>query len=675
MKRKLNESVAGSVKIDVVSLVHDYPELQGNIDKLAKQIEDTTGASVSQDESDDTIYMVIDGTTQDDIIDIFSEDYYIDDIDSYFAYDDNFSSDAIKDDNFSLDAIKDDNPDFDVDDAAAAQAYAEEDMMDEDMGFDDEGEWLEEWDDEEYDDSLDAMIPDYDDVEIDVVEDDDDDDDDIYSDEYESTDDEYSDEDELNDSSFDECMEDEDFECYESERRAFKRRRAMNEKKNGCCPPKKGRMLNLSESLKMMKNGVTVKDIVRSAKQVSLNESVINDAINKAKNEHPKKDINEKRATLAALKKALGEDKFNTIVKALKEGKKTLYTKKSINGKNLTEYSSKELLDILNMVKEQRETLVKSYKSLNESATRSTKKELRDAIENKERLMDLLDEELTYRLTVKKMLKEQEAVNEDDANPLEPLSVDPNDSGESTEGDSEETPAEDDSEGDSEETTEDPEEDEEVELSRVVITVANQEAADELKDAMVNAGIPEDAIEFETEGDEKAEGDSEDGDADAESEESTDDAEGDSEESTEETPAKSNESIHYNKFKKLLEDEETDTPAEDDSEAEGDAEDDSEAEDGDAEATGEVKVVLTNTDYINDLADVLNNEYGITKEEFEEMIGGTIVDEESSDDAEDSDSEGSDDSEESKEDKPSTNGDDAVDAMSQEELDKLFGEN
>ena len=191
MKRKLNESVAGTVKIDVVSLVHDYPELQGNIDKLAKQIEDTTGASVSQDESDDTIYMVIDGTTQDDIIDIFSEDYYIDDIDSYFAYDDNFSFDAIKDDNFSLDAIKDDNPDFEVDDAAAAQGYAEEDMMDEDMGFDDEGEWLEEWDDEEYDDSLDAMIPDYDDVEIDVVEDGDDD---IYSDEYESTDDEYSDE-------------------------------------------------------------------------------------------------------------------------------------------------------------------------------------------------------------------------------------------------------------------------------------------------------------------------------------------------------------------------------------------------------------------------------------------------------------------------------------------------
>ena len=672
MKRKLNESVAGSVKIDVVSLVHDYPELQGNIDKLAKQIEDTTGASVSQDESDDTIYMVIDGTTQDDIIDIFSEDYYIDDIDSYFAYDDNLS----------LDAIKDDNPDFDVDDAAAAQAYAEEDMMDEDMGFDDEGEWLD-WDDEEYDDSLDDMIPDYDDVEIDDIEDEDDEDeDDIYSDEYESTDDEYSDEDELNDASFDECMEDEEFECYESERRAFKRRRAMNEKKNGCCPHKKGRMVNLSESLKMMKNGVTVKDIVRSAKHVSLDESIINEAINKAKNEQPKKDINEKRATLAALKEALGEDKFNTIVKALKEGKKTLYSKKSINGKSLNEYSSKELLYILNTVKAQHDTLVKSYSSLNESSTCSTKKELRDAIENKERLMDLLDEELTYRLTVKKMLKEQETVNEDDANPLEPLSVDPNEEGSDETDASEETETSDKSDASDESETsdetetsaEDPEEDEEVELSRVVITVANQEAADELKDAMVNAGIPEDAIELETESDE----DSEDEDKDTDSEESTDDAEGDSEESTKEDTAESNESIHYNKFKKLLEDEDTDAPAEDttdDGDAEGseDSEEDSE-EDGDTEATGEVKVVLTNTDYINDLADVLNNEYGITKEEFEEMIGGTIVDEESSDESEGSD-DSEDDTEDDSEDKPSTNGDDAVDAMSQEELDKLFGGN
>ena len=59
------------------------------------------------------------------------------------------------------------------------------------------------------------------------------------------------------------------------------------------------------------------------------------------------------------------------------------------------------------------------------------------------------------------------------------------------------------------------------------------------------------------------------------------------------------------------------------------------------------------------------------------MIGGQIVDDSDdsgdSDDSSDSDDDKSDD--ENKDDKPSTNGDDAVDAMSQEELDKLFGGN
>ena len=639
MKRKLNESVAGSIKIDVVSLVNDHPELQGNVDKLAKHIEDTIGASVSQEETDDTIYMVIDGVTQDDIIDMFSEDYYIDDIDSYFAYDADLE-DIENDEDAKAAAIADMKDTY-------GDKYVE---MDENVCFDDEGDWTEDCDDiddeetydetydEEYDDTLDDMIPDYDDVDID-------DEDDIYSDEYESIDDEYTDDDELNDASFDECMEDEEFECYESKHRDFRSRRFLNEKKKGCCPPKKNRMINLSESLKMLKNGVSVKDIVNSAKRVSLNESIIADAINKAKNEKEKKNINEKRTTLESLKKALGEDKFNTIVKALKEGKKTLYTKKNINGKNITEYSSKELLNILNLVKEQRETLIKSYKSLNESATKTTKKELRDAIELKERLMNLLDEELTYRLTVKKMLKEQ-----DEENPLEPLSVDPSESEEK------------------DVDTEDPEEDEEVELSRVVITVANQEAADELKDAMVNAGIPEDAIEFETESETEEEESKEDDSEEEKGEKSEEDTKEDAKE-------ESNESIHYNKFKKLLEDEETEeeTPAEDDTEKSDDETSEEETE-KDKDAEGEVKVVLTNTDYINDLADVLNNEYGITKEEFEEMIGGTIVDDETEENSEESEKSDENKEEDSK-DEPSTNGDDAVDSMSQEELDKLFGGN
>ena len=373
------------------------------------------------------------------------------------------------------------------------------------------------------------------------------------------------------------------------------------------------------------------------------------------------------------------------ICEAMKSGKKTLYSKKTINGKNITEYSAKELLELLNTVKKQHTNLMKSYKSLNESATKSTKRELRTAIENKERLMLILDEELTYRLTFKKLNKFK-AINEDEENPLEPLSVDPTD-GDSTDDSSDNTDTDSTDETtdtDSSDTDETPDNDEEVELSRVVITVANQNAADELKQSLVDAGVPDDAIEFET--DDETEDSEDSDDTDADTDETSDDTAADNTDtdSTDETP---NESLHYNKFKKLLEDDDPESDTVDDST------DDNTADDADSEASSDddsadssdsedkpIKVVLTNTDYVNDLADVLNNEYGISKEEFEEMIGGQIVDDaDDSDDSDNSDesSDSADDKsdDESKDDEPSTNGDDAVDAMSQEELDKLFGGN
>lgn len=311
---------------------------------------------------------------------------------------------------------------------------------------------------------------------------------------------------------------------------------------------------------------------------------------------------------------------------------------------------------------------MKSYKSLNESATKSTKRELRTAIENKERLMLILDEELTYRLTFKKLNKSK-AINEDEENPLEPLSVDP------TDGDASDDNADTESGDDTDET---PDNDEEVELSRVVITVANQDAADELKQSLVDAGVPDDAIEFEDddETDDSEDSDDTDSEADENSDENTD-----TDDTADETP---NESLHYNKFKKLLEDDDPESDTADDSTddnaTDGDDSDASSDDKSDDDSDSEdkpIKVVLTNTDYVNDLADVLNNEYGISKEEFEEMIGGQIVDDsddsDDSDESSDSDDDKSDD--ENKDDEPSTNGDDAVDAMSQEELDKLFGGN
>lgn len=710
MKRKLNESLTFPVKIDVVRLVNENPELNGQMDKIASQIEDTTDATITKEESDGTVYMVIDGLTQDDIIDIFENDYYIDDVDNFFVYDDaDDELDDVESDDDARAAAEDDMRDEYGDDYIDescdddARDCAIEDMkdeygddyidMDEDYGLDDEGEWID-TEDDDYDD----MIPDYDEVDPDDPDAldardaayADMEDDGIYDETYEDADEEFADDDALNDSDdeFDECMEDSEFECYESlNNRKLRNRRRLLEKKKGCCPPKKGKKLvNLSEALKMRKAGLTTRDIVRSAKKPYLNESIISNAINKAKAE-PRNDkkmkLIMKKKEIMQLKESLGAEKFNMICEAMKSGKKTLYSKKTINGKNITEYSAKELLELLNTVKSQHTNLMKSYKSLNESATKSTKRELRTAIENKERLMLILDEELTYRLTFKKLNKSK-AINEDEENPLEPLSVDPTD-GDNADDSSDSADDSSDSADDNadtesgEDTDETPDTDEEVELSRVVITVANQDAADELKQSLVDAGVPDDAIEFETDDESDDSEDTDDSaDADnADTEESTD-----ADTDTDETP---NESLHYNKFKKLLEDEDSTADAADDSadadNADGD-DSDTNADSADSEDSSDseekpIKVVLTNTDYVNDLADVLNNEYGISKEEFEEMIGGQIVDDsdssDDSDDSSDSDDDKSDD--ENKEDEPSTNGDDAVDAMSQEELDKLFGGN
>ena len=629
--------------------------------------------------------MVIDGLTQDDIIDIFENDYYIDDVDNYFVYDDaDDELDDIESDDDARAAAEDDMRDEYGDDyidesCDDARDCAIEDMkneygddyidMDEDYGLDDEGEWID-TEDDDYDD-YDDMIPDYDEVDPDDLDAldardaayADMEDDGIYDETYEDADEEFAGDDALNDSDdeFDECMEDSEFECYESlNNRKLRNRRRLLEKKKGCCPPKKGKKLvNLSEALKMRKAGLTTRDIVRSAKKPYLNESIISNAINKAKTE-PRNDkkmkLIMKKKEIMQLKESLGAEKFNMICEAMKSGKKTLYSKKTINGKNITEYSAKELLELLNTIKKQHTNLMKSYKSLYESATKSTKRELRTAIENKERLMLILDEELTYRLTFKKLNKSK-AINEDEENPLEPLSVDP------TDGD---------------DTDETPDNDEEVELSRVVITVANQDAADELKQSLVDAGVPDDAIEFETddETDDSEDSDDTDSEADENSDENTD-----TDDTADET---SNESLHYNKFKKLLEDDDPESDKADDSTDDNakDGEDSDENSDDNSDDSSDsedkpIKVILTNTDYVNDLADVLNNEYGISKEEFEEMIGGQIVDDsddsDDSDESSDSDDDKSDD--ENKDDKPSTNGDDAVDAMSQEELDKLFGGN
>lgn len=578
MKRKLNESLATSVQIDLTSLFADYPNLRSQVYVIGSYLENAIDASVTKEGKT----LIVNGADAESVIAALEDKFNVNDADIYVESDD-LESD-----------YTDDIEDVDVTDS-----------------FDEEGDWAAET----------FEYPDYEDVDV-------------------------EDDEPLNDEeAFDEMLEDEEFECYES----------VSQKKQGCCPPKK---VNLSEAVKMHKNGHTLTEIVNDAKASVLTESTIQNAMLKAKRAT-------KAKKLAELKEALGETKYNLVVKALKEGRTYLYEKKTINGKNITEYTSKELYDILKTVSEQKNSLVRAQGTLNESANTS----LNEKIETKTRLIDLLDEELTYRLTFKK-LNEDEEKKEDEVNPLEPLPVSPTetsedeekkeDSKEETE-DSKEEAAEETSE---EETEEDnaAEDDEVVELSRVIITLASKDAAEDLKKDLVDAGIPEDALEIE------------DGSEESEDDEDTDETE-ESTEETEEGAGESNESTHYNTFKKLLEDEETTEDEAAEEPAEGEDETEEESEEGD----GSVKLILTDTDHIDKLQDVLVNQYGFTEEEFTEYIGGEVVSEDDSEEATDDETEESseeetEESSEKKDDKESA-GDAAVDDMSDEELKNLFGGN
>lgn len=374
----------------------------------------------------------------------------------------------------------------------------------------------------------------------------------------------------------------------------------------------------------------------------------------------------------------IGTAKYNLIMEAINAKRPVLYTKKTINGKNISEYSSKELFELLKEAKKQ-------YLSLKQMLNESNDKTLNEKIENKKRLMEVLDDELTYRLTFKNKMNESDEENMFKELPMGPEvsstdneekdeKADDSKADEASDKDEKNDDSKADETSDKEEKTDDAtsENDEEVELSRVVITLDTQEAADELKQDLVDAGVPEDAITI---------GDDEE-DSEKDSEEAADEESADEEES-EEASEESNESTHYNNFKKLLEADEDEGSAdeegtEEDSEESGEEDSEDEGDEEKSEEDEEITLVLTDTDYIHTLADVLNDKYGITKEEFEEMIGGEIVDsddEEADDDENDSEDEESKDDKESKDDEKSSNGDDAIDAMSPEEIDKLFGDN
>lgn len=441
----------------------------------------------------------------------------------------------------------------------------------------------------------------------------------------------------------------------------------MNIKK-GCCPGK-NRRVNLLESLKAqdetkqekLDNSVkSIKDVIDSVKGHSIGAQEVKDAFAKLKKEQKalsKIEKNEKGDKFAltdvngaagALKKmkeadpsqAEAIDKFQKSLKesvfnALNAKKKSLHGKVSVNGQLLESMTNAQVSTLLTKVNAAKNKLVsKLSNSLNESV--NTKNNIKNEIVKLTKLSNILDEENTYRTYATKygLINEdenQEAGNsgefseEDLANMFGAGQGEENKPDNETEEKTEEPKSED---APSEDTQSDEDSVEEVELARIVITMQDKDAAEDLKASCVNAGIPEDVIEItddtEDEPEEKEEGET--------STEDKDDDKADASEESKDT----NEGVKYSNLRRLFEaDEETSEEKPEDAPEENS----DETNDSEAESEGHTKFILTNTDYALQLSKVLDDVYGITKEEFEDMIGGEIVEDSEDEDAtEDKDS-------------------------------------
>lgn len=434
---------------------------------------------------------------------------------------------------------------------------------------------------------------------------------------------------------YDDVDDEEDEELPRFEK--FHKGRHLDEKKkNNCCPGTK-----------------------------NINESVIDSVLADLN----KKALNESKKVEAKNQKELEKK----TLKALTENKHSLHSNIRYNGKSFAKMTLKELKSIYETVKASVDAL--SERLLNESVVDNKTTE---TIDRKKQLLEFLDEEITYRTTRMECLRKlnedsAEISDEELANLFGPAqgedeaSADNGD--DNTEGEDSNEDSEKNKEGNEDENNE---ENEEVELSRIEITLKDAEAANDLKQACLDADIPEDAFELENVEDDTFEEDGEESEDNSE-EASEDSSEENSEEEKSEEGA--NESYEFAKYVKMLgEGEVADEQPADDATSEEDGEEDNGAENADdesdeenAEEDKQPKFILTNTDYASKLAKVLEDVYGISKEEFEDMIGGEIVEEEPKEDEENSDEEGSENSEESKDEESKDSSEEKKD--DEEELD------
>ena len=417
-----------------------------------------------------------------------------------------------------------------------------------------------------------------------------------------------------------------------------KNQKAVNEKKGGCCPPKKanatkkgkkeykGDLVNLSEALhgthkRGVKGELKLNQIIDAIAGCHIDESISARAIEKAKQ-------NNKRVYL---QERLGNEIYNAVLESLENGT-TVHANKKINGKAVCEYSTDELKGLMEKASKQIEVLEKKL-GLNEADDAKLTKKIahyKDAVK-------MIDEEISFR-EAQELLSEGDGIEFKNINPNvsdDDKKKEKKDEEATVEGDgSDEVSDEDDTESeDDDDKEQNPDEDEEVELASIIITLATKDDAEDLKADFIEAGIPEDAIELEEVADDDDEED------ETEDDESTEE-ETDTEDASEETEGDktTEESVQFKGVKPLNEDDEDNADdaetAEDDSTEDNETEDDEESEDEEAEKAW--KVILVNTDYAKEAKDVLVDMWGMTEEEFNDMIGGDIVYDE--DDSEDDDS-------------------------------------
>ena len=442
------------------------------------------------------------------------------------------------------------------------------------------------------------------------------------------------------------------------ESRRTRNSRRLNEKKKGCCPPKRRSNIlrPISEAFtaykeedqkKLDKAITSIQDVVKAVKNNTIGAVEVADAFKKLKaQQNAIKKIPRTKDTMfkitdvpgvaSVIKKMIAADpdkakeikKFRdslteSVVISLANKKKSLHESVKIDGVAVPNLKNKQLV---NMLKEAVETKKKYTKMLSEACGDAEKtNRCKKVINNKNMLITVLAEELSYRKlaaefkhTIFEADEEKEKKGEKitDATELSDEDLATMMGGIDNTPETEEA----DKDGKAKDSDEDAtDEQEEFDIARIKIRLASKEAAEELKDLCTEAGIPEDVMEIE-------EGEEEDG---ADTDKAAEDEDGE----TEDKDGDTNESIRYSNIRKLFEADEEE--ADDNTETEGDTKDNAEGAeetDGDEKSEeGEVMFVLTDTDYLEELITVLDDNYGISKEDFQEMTGVDLVEEDSDD--------------------------------------------